>query len=229
MTGTLCGDQCTFFFLSHSILLRMRSVSGKSFVKIKRHNLCSITFFFRKSFRLWDDAGKCDTSRQAADDNIAHALCMLDNWGYKQTFRICNTFCISTATLIARTRLCVTLYLHCLSLRDWIRFYPRSIEEVDVSGESGAFVAVKENGGCFAAYISHLSSFVSFPKSIQYLLTPWSRVLEKLTVFQLVKKLPSVYGNRRFITAFVRVLRLSLSWARWIHSTPPHPIPEDPS
>jgi len=32
-------------------------------------------------------------------------------------------------------------------------------------------------------------------------LTPWSRVLlEKLTVTQLVKKFPALYGNRRFIT-----------------------------
>ena len=35
-----------------------------------------------------------------------------------------------------------------------------------------------------------------------YLLTPWSRdLLEKLTGFQLVKKFPALYGNRRFITA----------------------------
>ena len=35
-----------------------------------------------------------------------------------------------------------------------------------------------------------------------YLLTPWSRVLEKLTGLQLVKKFPAFYGTRRFITAF---------------------------
>jgi hypothetical protein len=35
------------------------------------------------------------------------------------------------------------------------------------------------------------------------LLTPWSRVLlQKLTGFQLVKKFPSLYGTRKFITAF---------------------------
>jgi hypothetical protein len=35
-----------------------------------------------------------------------------------------------------------------------------------------------------------------------YLLTPCSRVLlEKLTGFQLVKKFPAFYGNRRSITA----------------------------
>ena len=36
-----------------------------------------------------------------------------------------------------------------------------------------------------------------------HLLTPQSRVLfEELTGFQLVKKFPAFYGNRRFITAF---------------------------
>jgi len=37
----------------------------------------------------------------------------------------------------------------------------------------------------------------------QLLLTPWSSVLsEHLTVPQLVKKFPAVYGTRRFIAAF---------------------------
>ena len=45
-----------------------------------------------------------------------------------------------------------------------------------------------------------------------YLLTPWSKVLlEKLTGSQLVKKLPTFYGTRRFITAFTRARQLSLS------------------
>jgi hypothetical protein len=44
------------------------------------------------------------------------------------------------------------------------------------------------------------------------ILTPWSRgLLEKLTVSQLVKKLPAFYGTPRFITAFTRVRHLSLS------------------
>ena len=57
-----------------------------------------------------------------------------------------------------------------------------------------------------------------------YLLTPWCRVLlEKLTVLQLVKKFPSLYGTRRFITALTSVRHLSLSWASPIQSTYPHP------
>jgi hypothetical protein len=47
---------------------------------------------------------------------------------------------------------------------------------------------------------------------ITYLLTPWSTVLlKKLTDSQLVKKLPTFYGTRRFITAFTSAHHLSLS------------------
>jgi hypothetical protein len=47
---------------------------------------------------------------------------------------------------------------------------------------------------------------------ITYLLTPYSTVLlEKLTGLQLVKKFPTFYGTRRFITAFTSARHLSLS------------------
>jgi hypothetical protein len=56
-------------------------------------------------------------------------------------------------------------------------------------------------------------------------LTPWSKVLlEKLTVTQPVKKLPTFYKNRKFFTVFTTARYCSLSWARWIQSTPSHPI-----
>jgi hypothetical protein len=45
-------------------------------------------------------------------------------------------------------------------------------------------------------------------------LSPWSRVLT-----QLVKKLPVLYGTRRFITVFTTARHRFLSWARWIQST----------
>ena len=58
-----------------------------------------------------------------------------------------------------------------------------------------------------------------------YLITPRSRVLlEKLTCFlQLVKKFPSIYGTRMFITTFTSAQHLPLSWTSSIQSTPPHP------
>jgi hypothetical protein len=51
---------------------------------------------------------------KAADDNMAHAHCMLDTWGYKYTYRLCNTGCFSTTTVVERTPLSVTLHVHCL-------------------------------------------------------------------------------------------------------------------
>ena len=59
---------------------------------------------------------------------------------------------------------------------------------------------------------------------VNYLLTPWCRVLlEKLTGLQLVKKFPAYHKTRRFITALTTVRHLSLSWASPIQSIYPHP------
>ena len=52
---------------------------------------------------------------KATDENMAHAQCMLDNHGYRQTLRICNTYCFCTVTVVTRTPLIVTLCVHCLS------------------------------------------------------------------------------------------------------------------
>jgi len=43
------------------------------------------------------------------DDNMAHAHCMLETEGYKHTLGMYNTYCFSTATMVARTLLIVTL------------------------------------------------------------------------------------------------------------------------
>ena len=59
---------------------------------------------------------------------------------------------------------------------------------------------------------------------ITYLLTPCSRILlEKLTGSQLVKKSPTFYGTRMFITAFTSARHLFLSWGTTIQSMAPHP------
>jgi len=59
---------------------------------------------------------------------------------------------------------------------------------------------------------------------LNYLLTPWCRVLlEKLTGLQLVKKFPAFHWTRMFITALTGVRHLSLSWASPFQSIYPHP------
>jgi hypothetical protein len=44
------------------------------------------------------NAEKYCRAGQATDDNMAHAVCMLDTKRYKLTLRICNTYCFSTRT-----------------------------------------------------------------------------------------------------------------------------------
>jgi len=55
-------------------------------------------------------------------------------------------------------------------------------------------------------FVKNLNTYL-----LTYLLTPWNSVLENLTSFQLVKKFPTFYGTRRFITALTSVRHLSLS------------------
>ena len=92
--------------------------------------LLFLFFYFLKSCPLWDNVKKKKKycwSGQVTDENIMwHVHCMFDTYGYKCTLRICNTYCFSTATLVARTYINVTLYIHCLSsivyvcFPDWI-------------------------------------------------------------------------------------------------------------
>jgi len=75
----------------------------------------------------------------------------------------------------------------------------------------------------WAIYISPPYDYITY--LFTYLLTPWSRdLLEKLTGLQPVKKLPTFYGTRRFITSFTSARHMSLTWASSIQSIPPHPI-----
>ena len=56
-----------------------------------------------------------------------------------------------------------------------------------------------------------LSEYTPYTMNFTYLLTPWSRVLQKPISSQVVEKFPAVYGTRRFITLLTSVRHLSLS------------------
>jgi hypothetical protein len=77
---------------------------------------------------------------------------------------------------------------------------------------------------CLLTYsLTHILTYV-LTHSVAYLLTtPWSRVLDKLTGLQPVKKFPTFYWTRRFITAFTSARYLSVSWTCSIQSISPHP------
>ena len=113
-TGTFHED-LRAVMIPRSLLFRMRNVLDKNCTE--NQNTFYIPFIFspRKSGLLWDNVEKYGRSGRATDDKSAHDHCMLDTQGYRHTPRICNTYCFSTATMVARTRLNVTLYLYCLS------------------------------------------------------------------------------------------------------------------
>jgi len=55
ITGTLHEDQYTFLIISRSVLLRMRDISGKICRGNQNTHFMYYYFFFRKSYRLWDN------------------------------------------------------------------------------------------------------------------------------------------------------------------------------
>jgi hypothetical protein len=80
----------------------------KKVVKKSKHNFI-FNNFFPQSCSSWDNVEKFCSSGQSTYDKMAHALCMMDNVCYINTLRICNTCCLSTATMGARKRLNVAL------------------------------------------------------------------------------------------------------------------------
>ena len=72
-------------------------------------------FLFRKIVSFMGHSRKILMTWQATDDIMAHAHCILDMLYYNHTLRICNTYCFSTAKIVAQMRHNITLYVHCLS------------------------------------------------------------------------------------------------------------------
>ena len=56
----------------------------------------------RKLCCLQESVEKYSTARQATDENMAHTHCKMDNWGYRHTPKICNTYCFSMTLMIMR-------------------------------------------------------------------------------------------------------------------------------
>ena len=88
----------------------MRNVSDKNCRENQNTRFMFKGFFFWQSCRLWDKVEKYCRAGQATEDNMAQMHCMLYTQGYKNTLRICNIYCFSTATIAARTRFNVALF-----------------------------------------------------------------------------------------------------------------------
>ena len=57
---------------------------------------------------------KFGSAGQATAYRMPHVQRMLDTKGYEETLGI-RTYCFSTAIMVERTRIELTLYVHCLS------------------------------------------------------------------------------------------------------------------
>ena len=68
----------------------MENISDRVIEKNQNTHFMLNNFFPRKSYLLWDNMEKYFTAGQATDDNMTHALCMLDTYVYKHTLRIYN-------------------------------------------------------------------------------------------------------------------------------------------
>jgi hypothetical protein len=111
--------------VSRWVILRTRNVLDKSCRENQTHILCSITFFFRKSLRLWDNVKKCGA--RGATNDVTIWRKRVTCWINKATCTHAHTHARpSTHTNMqylllfhsnndSWTRLDVTLYVHCLS------------------------------------------------------------------------------------------------------------------
>jgi len=85
--------------------------------EIKMHTLCTI-FFFSENHAICN-VGKYGTDIQTTDDITRHMRIACWITEATNTLRICNTYCLSTATMVARTCLNDTSNTRCLTCLVW--------------------------------------------------------------------------------------------------------------
>ena len=114
--------------------------------------------YFRKPCRLWD----VEKHRRAGHATDA-CVNMLDNQGCARahTHKICNTYCFSTATMVTRTCLNVTLHIHCPSCQCLWNF-PVEWVELEFRNQKGASSHI----GPDTVFLTSVSSlpFIAFGK-----------------------------------------------------------------
>jgi len=101
-------------YIAH-FFLEWEMFQTKVVEKIKTHSLCLVAVFW-KSCRLWYNLEKKDI--EGGGYRWHHGACAF-NSGYIRlqihALKLCNTHCFSTATMVARSHLIVTLYVHFMS------------------------------------------------------------------------------------------------------------------
>ena len=112
ITGTSREDLRTFLKISRSFPLRMNNIFRQKFLRKPKHVLCSVHFFVN-SCRLWENVEKYVWTKQATNDNIIrrmHFACLITKAVDTQAGYVI-LYCFSTAAVVTRTRLFVTLYV----------------------------------------------------------------------------------------------------------------------
>ena len=109
--------QTNIHFLSHLAHFFLEWEMFQTIVveKIRTHILCSVTFFLLS--KIVPFVIECGKILQSGSGNVIiwrmRIVCCIPQ--AKNILRLCNTNTFSTATMVARTLLIVTLYVHCLS------------------------------------------------------------------------------------------------------------------
>ena len=99
---------------------------------MKSDILCSIAlYFFENSVGYVEKYCKAG---QGTDDNMAHAHFMLVIQGYKHALTKCNIYCFSTATVVARTHLNITLLRYM-----YIAYFVQYLAVSDSASHRGQF------------------------------------------------------------------------------------------
>ena len=113
VTGTLHEDQCTFLLLSPSFLLKLKKFQTSCRENRNTHFIFN-DFFENRAFYEIILKNSVDPGRTQMTIWRMSITCLIPK-AKQHTLRICNTYYFSTANMVTRTRLNVTLYVHCLS------------------------------------------------------------------------------------------------------------------
>ena len=135
---------------------------------------------------------------------------------------ICIVVCLGESVFGSRTR----CPIHQTAHTDACKTYRTANTAVSLRMNQRGSKHVGDNRNYML--LSYLLTYL-LTYSPTYLLTHCMEQSPSWESNRLVKKFPTFYGTRRFITAFTSAHHLSLSRARSIQSIPHIAIPEDPS
>jgi hypothetical protein len=148
----------------------MENVSDKICTKIQNTHFMFNNFFAKN--RTVYKVEKYGTARQATDDITIWRMrfaCWIKKAG-GHTHKICNIYSFSTATMVARTRLNVTLYVQCVSccvvlegdsgIQSW-KLHPQAysapITTCNDSSQNGPLQGAGRGEAIWASYPTYVS------------------------------------------------------------------------